>query len=240
MCSNPLSPFLVGLCKTERKAVIFQANCDSWECEECATRKRSQWAARAILGSKKIRSSGIMPQFITITSRPTYADFAACNAAFPRAWNKFQGRMRRKRKELTYLLIPEKHQNGRLHYHFLTNLGEKKRWVKDNAYLSGFGYIADVQAIKSDGMAAAYISKYIGKGLGATGLPHKFRRVHTSQNWETLPKLDAQSANFDWLVCRTTVSLWSATEQCQKENRTMIEGKTGEYFDYGSTIDSWY
>lgn len=211
-----------------------------WECEECQIRKRQQWSARAVLGLGEITSSGTTPKFVTITSRPKYKDFAACAAAFPPAWNKFQARLRRcSTKSLMYLLIPERHKDGRLHAHFLTNAQVSQKWVKDNAYKSGFGYIANVQKVYGEAHVAAYVSKYIGKGLGEGELPHKFRRVRCSENWTPLAQLEnhVASGDYDWLVCGTTISLWAATEQCQRENRSMVDAQTGEFFDYGEAAE---
>lgn len=243
MCKNPKSPYVVGLAKSERKAVVFKSNCDSWECEECAQKKRSQWVARAILGCQSIRSNGMEPRFITITSHEKLSDFAATTAVFPRAWSKLYQRMKRKNPTLMYLQIIETHKKGkRIHAHFLADLATTRRWMKDNARASGFGHQADVQNVESDGMAAAYVSKYIGKSLVGQQLPPHFRRVRCSQNWTPLVQLEdsRQASDFDWLVCNTTTSLWAATEQCERERRTMIDGATGEYFDYQDAIETWY
>jgi len=112
--------------------------------------------------------------------------------------------------------------------------------MKNNARSCGLGYEADVQNIESDGMAAAYVSKYIGKSLGGKPLPSHFRRVRCSQNWASLADLREQTDAFDWLVCNTTTALWACVEQCQTEKRSMVDGHTGEYFDYGDAIDTWY
>jgi len=104
------------------------------------------------------------------------------------------------------------------------------------------GYQAKVEPIESNGKAAAYVSKYIGKSLGGQPLPPKFRRVRCSQNWTPLPTMPVQeqSQEFDWLVCNTNQSLWLAVEDCQVKNYDMILLSTGEYFDYGDAIDTWY
>jgi hypothetical protein len=113
--------------------------------------------------------------------------------------------------------------------------------MKNNARECGFGYQVEVKPIEEDTAAAAYVSKYIAKSLGGFKLPAHFRRVRCSQNWTPLDDLtNGQSDNFDWLVCNTTSSLWAATEQCQTERRTMIDGRTGEYFDYQDACDTWY
>lgn len=113
--------------------------------------------------------------------------------------------------------------------------------MKTNARQCGFGFQADVQKITGDGMAAAYVSKYIGKSLGGKPLPPHFRRVRCTQNWAELADFtQGAGAEFDWLVCNTTTALWAATEQCQAEKRDMVRGETGEYFDYQEAIETWY
>lgn len=243
MCKNPISPYLVGFSKTEKKAVIFKSNCDQWECEECAARKQSQWVARAILGCQKIGSRGMASKFVTVTTAEWYKNSAEAIAAFPRAWNKLYCRLKRKNPQLMYLLTIEfGAKTGHMHAHFLTDATQNKRWYKDNARACGMGYQSEVETIDNDGKAAAYVSKYIGKSISGLSLPSRFRRVRCSQNWAALAPMEVheQSSNFDWLVCNTTTSLWASVEQCQQERRNMIDGSTGEYFDYQEAIDTWY
>ncbi len=243
MCKNPNSPYLVGLPKVGNKAIVFKSNCDEWECEECAKRKQSQWSARAILGLKQIHSNGMVARFITVTSPEWYTSSAVAVARFPIAWNKLYSRLKRKNPELMYLLTMEfGKKSGHLHAHFLTNAEQKKRWYKDNARECGLGYQADEQIVETSAEAAGYVSKYISKSLSGHELPRKFRRVRCSQNWTKLEELEdhRQARDFDWLVCNTFAALWYAVEECQKSKTTMIDGSTGEYFDYGDAIDTWY
>lgn len=243
MCKNPNSPYLVGFSKLERKAVVFKADCDEWECPECQIAKRSQWVARAVLGLMQITSMHQTSVFVTITSAEWYKTSAAAIAAFPVAWNKLYGRLKRKNPDLMYLMTIEFGQKtSHMHAHFLTNATQNERWYKNNARACGMGFQAKVETVESDGKAAAYVSKYIGKSLAGQQLPRKFRRVRCSQNWAALAQLEAheRSAEFDWLVCNTTTALWSSVEQCQQERRNMIDGSTGEYFDYQDAIETWY
>jgi len=243
MCSNPKSPYVVGLPKNGGKALVFKSNCDSWECEECSQKKKSQWSARAILGCKAIGSRGITPKFVTVTTAEWYTTSAAAIAAFPRAWGKLYARMKRQNLQMMYLLTIEfGKETGHMHAHFLTDCQMKTRWYKDNARQCGMGYQAAVEEIESHGKAAAYVSKYIGKSLDGHTLPPKFRRVRCSQNWTPLAQLEAheQSRDFDWVVCNTHTSLWSAVEECEERDFTMIDAKTGEYFDYQDAIETWY
>lgn len=243
MCANPKAPYLVGLAKSERKALVIKANCDEWECVECAARKQSQWSARAILGSQEIASRGITLRFVTVTTAEWYKTSAAAIASFPIAWNKLYGRLKRQNPNLMYLMTIEfGKKTGHMHAHFLTDAQQTTRWYKDNARACGMGFQAKAEPVDSDAKAAAYVSKYIGKSLAGQQLPPKFRRVRCSQNWTALPDLEAtrQAGDFDWLVCNTTTSLWAATEQCQIERRTMIDAETGEYFDYQDACERWY
>jgi len=104
------------------------------------------------------------------------------------------------------------------------------------------GFQAKVEPVEDDSKAAAYVSKYIGKSLGGLELPPKFHRVRCSQNWTPLAQLEAhqQSGDFDWLVCNSSVSLWSATEECEAKHYDMIIADTGEFFDYQDAIETWY
>lgn len=240
MCSNPDSPYLVGLSKTDSKALVFQADCDKWECVECQKKKQSQWVARAIIGSKQIISSGTELQFITITSHPSLKNFAATNAVFPRAWAKLYARMKRRLPSLSYLMTMEEHENGRLHAHLLTSYSPTLRKWKTDLSNSGFGHQTKIERVEHEGKAAGYISKYIGKSLGSTPLPEKFRRVRVSENWAKLPELHERSDAYNWLVCRSSSSLWAAVETCQQTKKTMVNMRTGEFFDYQDAIETWY
>lgn len=243
MCSSSASPYLVGFSHEGKRAVVFKGNCDSWECAECSVKKQGQWTARAILGLQQINSRGLTSKFVTVTTAEWYKTSAEAIAAFPRAWNKLYCRLRRKNPELMYLLTIEfGKKSGHMHAHFLTDAQQNERWYKDNARSSGMGFQAKVEDVDGAGKAAAYVSKYIGKSLSGHTLPPKFRRVRCSQNWAALAQLEAheQSAEFDWVVCNSHTSLWSCVEQCQQERRNMIDGATGEYFDYQDAIDTWY
>jgi len=243
MCGNPKSPYVVGFAKSGNKALVFKADCDEWECEECQVKKRSQWIARAVLGLREITSLSQDSTFVTVTTAEWYKSSAQAIATFPRAWNKLYGRLKRTKPDLRYLMTIEfGKETQHMHAHFLTNATQNERWYKDNARACGMGFQAKVESVESDGKAAAYVSKYIGKSLGGQPLPRKFRRVRCSQNWAKLGELEAheQSRDFDWLACNTHTALWACVEQCQAEKRSMVDARTGEYFDYQDAIETWY
>jgi len=240
MCDDPATPYMVGFTPDGTKALVFKADCDLWECKQCAVRKKNGWLVRGLRGCDVIRSNGITPRFVTITSHKQLKSFAATVAIFPRAWNKLQGRMRRKTPSLMYLSIIEGHKDGRLHAHFLTNATLTTRWYKDNCAECGFGFMAESEELYTNEAAAAYIVKYIQKSLGGASFPKKVRRVRTSENWYKFTPDEQHSVEATWLTCKTTTALWSVVEQCQTEGRTMVDLRDGTYFDYGEAAATWY
>jgi len=96
MCKNPNSPYVVGLPKNGRQALVFKTNCDEWECEECARNKQAQWSARGILGLQEMKLRGMDALFVTITTAEWYKTAAEARVNFPRAWNKLYNRLKRK------------------------------------------------------------------------------------------------------------------------------------------------
>lgn len=231
---------MVGFTAEGNKALVFKADCDLWECPECAKRKKNSWLVRGIRGCAEIRSHGSMPRFVTITSSGKLGSFAATAAVFPSAWNQVYQRMRRKTPGLMYLAIMEGHKDGRLHLHLTTNATMKTRWYKDNCVESGLGFMAQAEEMETDEQVAAYIVKYITKSLAGEKFPKKIRRVRATENWYNFTPDELPALATDWLTCNTTTALWSVTEQCQAENRNMVDLRTGEYFDYQDAIETWY
>jgi hypothetical protein len=84
---------------------------------------------------------------------------------------------------MRYIMVPERHRDGRLHIHALTDTPLTTRWWKDNGAGCGLGYIAEEEAVRSAGMAAGYVAKYLAKMLAGHGWPRGFHRVRTSRNW---------------------------------------------------------
>lgn len=241
MCSNPDVPYIAGFAREQGRAFIFKADCDSWQCTECAERKKNQWLIRAQRGSKEIISSGMALKFLTITSSPKLKSSAATIAVFPLAWSKLYKRLKRKTPNLQYLMILEHHKNGRIHAHMLSNCHCSKRWLKDNAAQCGFGYMADIQNVTSERATAGYVTKYLAKSLAGMELPPKTRRVRASENWYKLPENEGGIVTDDgWLTCTTKAGLWSFVERARAENLTMVNPRSGEIFDYADAVETWY
>lgn len=136
------------------------------------------------------------------------------------------------------MLIPEKHEDGRMHVHALWNAGVSKRWLKDNARKRGLGYQAEVKRVSNSGSASKYVTKYVGKNLGID-VPAHFRRVRVSKNWVDIPKPDNAMVVLRWEHVGTNGALQAVYEECQAKNITLIDLESGQIFDdvdLGTTI----
>ncbi len=64
-------------------------------------------------------------------------------------------------------MIPERHQDGRLHAHAIETGHLTTRWFKDEGRECGLGYIAEEKEVRSPAGAGAYVVKYLTKVLNA-------------------------------------------------------------------------
>ena len=157
---------LVGWDDKAARAFVARADCDSWNCEECAARMASRWRLRAEMGTRALLGAGYRVDFVTITSHERLKDFAATEAVWRNAWSKLYAALKRNQPSLEYMIVPEKHKDGRMHVHAVWNAGVSQKWLKDNARKRGLGYQAKVIKIQDAAPAVRYITKYIGKDLG--------------------------------------------------------------------------
>jgi len=193
-CETPRRPWLVGANYELHAAVIFRPRCKLWSCPYCARINRGLWAVRTFLGSEHLIVAGWRLGFLTLTSHELL-DAAGTLAVWPKNWAKLRSRAYREVGQFPYVLIPEQHQDGRLHVHAVEGAGLSERWWKDNGRECGLGYMAEEAPVRSPAGAAFYVSKYISKTLGLHNWPEHFRRVRTSQNW---PKIKDEHANAEW------------------------------------------
>src|SRR3990170_7762908 len=66
MCKR--AGLLVGWDYGAARALISHANCDTWECPECAQRMKQRWLVRAEMGARKIIHDYDFLDFVTLTS----------------------------------------------------------------------------------------------------------------------------------------------------------------------------
>jgi hypothetical protein len=192
-CRAPRRPWLRAVAHDLGIALLFQPRCKSWGCDYCAAVNMSFWAATAyhamtsLIDDNNCQNQRNLMSFLTLTSHRKLGPTAS-TGVFGHAWPMLSRRARRAASQGQYLLIPEQHQDGRLHVHALETFALGRRWWKDNAAQVGLGYMADEKETYSPAGAADYVTKYLTKSLSATAWPKGFRRVRTSQGWPRLPE----------------------------------------------------
>lgn len=190
-CQTKNRPFVFSS-RENGDVVVFKPNCGLWSCEFCGAQRAHLWFLHAWRGATVYKEAGKPLQFVTITVRGgTWRSQEASIRAFSASWPKLRKRATYEQKsELDYIAIAEAHKNGVMHLHILATSELKKRWWKDNAFLTGMGYQADVSPVDSAARAAHYVTKYCTKAIGAQLWPKGFRRVRTSQNWPKVADIE--------------------------------------------------
>jgi len=229
MCK--LAGLLIGWDFASKRAIIAHGQCDSWECEECAARMASRWKMRAAIGARAILANHDFLDFCTITSHEALKTFAATETVWRSAWAMLYAKLKRHRADFQYMIVPEKHQDGRMHVHVMWNACVGLRWLKNAARTSGLGYEADVSHIVDAGAASLYVVKYLAKNLGEEAPPH-FRRVRVSQGWPDIPRPDNSDAKLLWEYTNSPEVVMQWLHECQTKHLTVIDQKSGEAFDY--------
>lgn len=230
MCKK--AGLLIAFDLPEHRAIIVRGNCNLWTCEECAARLRDRWVLRATMGIKQFLSEGLPVDFVTITSHEKLTTFAQTEVVWRSAWNSLYSAIKRRSRRFEYMIVPERHKDGRMHVHALWTAGVSKKWLKDNARKRGLGFMADVKHISAEDLRPArYISKYIGKDLGENVHKH-FRRVRTSQGWTDIPEPKTDQSGLNWFYVTSDRELWMVMKRCEIEQIDMIDGRTNQLWDY--------
>lgn len=219
---------------------IYRPGCGTWGCTGCRKRLQRYWTLRISKHVEGGVSKGEHWQFVTLTSHEKLKTMEATVAVWPDAWGKLYQRLKRNNGgKIQYVLVPEFHQNGRMHAHMLTETYIKKRWWKTNARECGLGYQAEVEDIVENGSSAAwYISKYLGKDMDEGNWPHGFRRVRTSRGWPDLPKHDFGSdLDFDVVVGKGEQQFY--LRHWQQNKKTVYDLTDGIYlYHEGIFVDA--
>lgn len=200
VCDTPRRPWLLGVNIETKRAVAFKPRCKLWTCPACAEINRRLWGARAYFGAEVFQEAGDNVYFLTLTSHEGLSPEGTIKV-WPQAWKTLRQRAVRWNggQVFDYLMVPEKHKNGRLHVHMVETLGAGDRWWKDNARQCGLGYMVSEQVCNTANGAAFYVTKYIGKSLGAEDWPANFRRVRLSRSWPPLPEMET-APGWHWRV----------------------------------------
>jgi hypothetical protein len=192
---------MVAINREQKIAVCFRPRCKTWQCPACAEINRRRWVVRAYKGAEHLMQDGRQFDMLTLTSHPRLSAEQTV-WVFRRAWPKLRKRAQRSAPGMHYFMIPEKHADGRLHIHALTDAGLPTRFWKDNGAQCGLGFMNEEAPARDAARAAFYAAKYLSKQLQGETWPKGFRRVRTSQNWPTLPKL-APPAGWEFRVLLT-------------------------------------
>lgn len=228
MCEK--AGLLIGWQYGTRRALVARANCDSWGCSDCSKRMAERWGLRAEIGSRAILRRGEMLDFVTITSHERLTNFDQTERIWRSAWGTLYSAIKRKNQDFAYMIVPEKHKDGRMHVHALWNAGVSQKWLKDNARKRGLGYQCKVIHLSIGGSSAKYVSKYIGKSINSE-YPARFRRVRVSNNWGDIPDPIVEQSVDRWEYIGGNGALSVVYEECQAKGIKMIDQKTGELFD---------
>jgi len=228
MCDR--AGLLIGWDDASKRALVCRANCDSWQCGECKKRMSENWGMRAFMGSRKLIAQGDKLDFVTITGHEKLKTFSATEAVWRKAWNPLYCAIKRKKPSLEYMIVPEKHKDGRMHVHCLWNASVTQKWLKDNARSRGLGYQCKIIHILDSGAAQHYVTKYVGKDLGVD-CPAHFRRVRVSHGWSDIPEPTTNAMGLRWEYVGTNGALSSVYNECQSKHITLIDQKTGQIFD---------
>ena len=168
-------------------AIVYQTACKSWNCADCAEVLKSRWRWRIIEGAKLLQAAGNdMLQFVTLTNHERLSPDAIIEK-LPQQWDMLRKRMKRAEPQLQYVVLPEHHQDARLHLHAIITADLKTRWYKDNARACGMGYMAEAEALASPEYAGFYVTKYVTKQLENCKFRKGFHRVRTSKGWPKAP-----------------------------------------------------
>lgn len=204
-CKRKGRPFLFGLDYGAKSAYITRPNCGLWSCSYCGREKAREWQSRIGWGAERLMARGDALFFVTLTAmgwmspRKTLENWRG-------NWPKLSSRLRRAAKErCEYAYVHEKHKDGRLHTHFVTNADLGRRWWKDKPHSCGFGYMNDVREVESAAGVANYVSKYLVKSLGGKW-PKGWRRLSVSRSWP-MPDVGELEDDRQWIVAKKALDL---------------------------------
>ncbi len=211
---------------------VLRPDCKCWNCPSCAARLRARWSLRTFLGVSEYQRQGEHFKFVTVTSHERLYGISQTLKVWPPAWAKLRSRVGYEVGKWRFVLVPEQHQDGRLHVHIIASTDLGTRWWKDNARECGLGYIAEEAEFKqADGhpaRAAAYVSKYLGKQQGVAVWPRYFHHIRTSQHFPELPPLgDNPYDGIAWIALSPKQIInWLALRE--HENQPVYYTGTGE------------
>lgn len=230
MCVTPNRVYLVEVNHDLGLVRFMRPDCHLWACEECAEVNKRRWTAIVAEGIKSYQAEGLTQwRFVTVTSHEALSSFNQTLYVWKRAYPKLYARLKRKQPDIKYVFLPEKHKDGRLHFHALISHPIETRWWKDNARSCGLGYKAESVEPLSIAKACFYVLKYITKSLQAgSSWPKHFHRVRVSRNWPKLPEGELPVEQ-QGLYSRVAATEWREKVEAWREAEyRIIDVRTGE------------
>lgn len=248
-CETRGRPYLFASDSKTNRVLLFRPDCKMWKCQHCANVNKLKWVYRIKKGIDQYEKEGDKFWFITLTTHRKLRSFEASLKAWRSAWDKLYHRMKRENpKPMHYVLLPElAPETGRLHAHMIVNCSfgatykrtDKNgkdwydcRWMKDNPAQCGLGYMNDVRPVNNSGLAAWYVSKYVGKTLEVDKWPEHFRRVRPSVGWPDQGDVPEAIDGLTWAVVQPgklenlVVGFW-------QQGYDVVNLRTGEIVEYG-------
>lgn len=215
-----------SLVKTRAEVLtLAPLKCRRWNCPECQPERQRQLRGKAKAGNAN--------SFLTLTVNPAELDTPLQRAAaVVRAWRLLRLRaMRRwKLKRLPFLAVFEATKKGEPHLHILMRAPFIPQvWISEQMKDLTNAPICDIRRIKNQGMAAAYVTKYIGKA------PYKFgtlKRYWCSQDWNPRDLDPDKETDLDpYKVEVWKITLIEAMKELQKTDwRFIAASKDGYHY----------
>lgn len=170
---------------------VVETGCKMWDCPACGPKVLSAVKMRMEYGC--LRQKHLL--FITLTFRKEFDDIRESATSVGTAWRRWLYYLKKlpQWKTMTWFKVIEVTKKGQPHLHLLVGgISLRKEeaardainaWMRATSFRS---YIVDVQAVLGESGAAAYLSKYMAKGLQgrkdlqALGFSRRWSR---SRNW---------------------------------------------------------
>lgn len=162
----PITPLCTPEVSVKRdgpQAEAHAVRCKRWSCEICAQINRRRIIALARMGKPTA--------MLTLTvSNKNYPGPTEAARDLKRGLVALRKRIARayKGQTMAFLVVYEKHQSGWPHMHLLIRAPFLPvRWLRRVWEEITGSFMVDIRAIKTEGQAAFYVTKYVGKDLAA-------------------------------------------------------------------------
>lgn len=238
-CTHPNRVMLWANDPGKDRVLIYRPGCGLWSCPGCRKTLQRYWVLRVGKHVSKSMKDGGLWEFVTVTSHEKLKTLEATIAVWPKAWSKLYNKLKYNTPgKLQYVLVPELHENGRMHAHLIVEQTLPTRWWKDAARKAGLGYMAEAEPLNHEWSAAWYVSKYLGKNVGEQDFPKGFRRIRTSQGWPELEPMQGDGVT-TFEVIPTKAQQLIALKAWRKSGATVYDLTDGRYiFHDGEFVDS--